>query len=89
MLKVLIFLIAGFLLYKLIMGDQKKKMESKQKKNEEMAESGEMVKDPVCGTYVSTDSDIRVKEGGTVHYFCSYECRDAFLERHDKGDESG
>jgi len=86
MLKFAIFIIAGFLLYKLIMGDQKKKMDTKQSRNEEMADSGEMVKDPVCGTYVSSDSDIRVKEGGTVHRFCSYECRDAFLEQKGKSD---
>jgi YHS domain-containing protein len=86
MLKFAIFIIAGFLLYKLIMGDQKKKMDTKQSRNEEMADSGEMVKDPVCGTYVSSDSDIRVKEGGTVHRFCSYECRDAFLEQKGQSD---
>ncbi|MFP4213728.1 MAG: YHS domain-containing protein [Desulfohalobiaceae bacterium] len=80
MFKVIVFLVAGFLLYKLVMGDQKKKMEAKGKKTSKKVEAGEMVKDPVCGTYVSVDSDIRVKQGGQVYYFCSYECRDRFLE---------
>ncbi|MFW6388812.1 MAG: TRASH domain-containing protein, partial [Desulfohalobiaceae bacterium] len=34
-----------------------------------------------CGTYVSSDSDIRVKQGNQVYYFCSYDCRDKFLEK--------
>jgi YHS domain-containing protein len=81
MLKVLIFIVAGFLLYKLIMGDRKKKMDARQERQEERVEAGEMVKDPICSTYVSTDSDIRVKEDDETLYFCSYECRDEYLRR--------
>lgn len=79
MLKFIIFIIAGFLLYKLIIGDKNKKLDKKESEQKNLADSGEMVKDPICGTYVSKDSDIRVKEGDTVYYFCSYECRDEFL----------
>jgi YHS domain-containing protein len=86
MFKVLIFAVAGFILYKLIMGDQKKKGLDKEKKKQELINSGEMVKDPVCGTYVSTDTGIRVKDDEQVHYFCSYECRDRFLKE-QKGQE--
>jgi YHS domain-containing protein len=80
MLKLLIFVIAGFLLFKLIMGDKKKKVDNQKAHHEKLAAEGEMVKDPVCGTYVPSDSDIRVKDGDQVHCFCSYECRDAFLK---------
>lgn len=81
MFKILVFIAAGFLLYKLIIGNKKKKMEQKSKKYEDSVSSGEMVKDPVCGTYVSSNSDIRVKDNkGKVYCFCSYECRDKFLE---------
>ena len=38
-----------------------------------------MVKDPQCGTYVSKDSEITVRDGETVYHFCSYDCRDKFL----------
>ena len=44
------------------------------------AKEGVLVKDPVCGTYVSRDSDIRIKDGGEVRCFCSYECRDKYLK---------
>ena len=80
MFKLLIFVIAGFLLFKLIMGDKKKKVDDQKTDHEKLAEEGEMVKDPVCGTYVSSDSDIRVKDGDQVYCFCSYECRDSFLK---------
>ena len=43
--------------------------------------AGEMVKDPICGTYVERDGNIRVKEGEKVHIFCSYECRDKYLKQ--------
>ncbi|MDY0274561.1 MAG: transcriptional regulator [Desulfomicrobium sp.] len=80
MFKFLIFAVAGFALYKLIANDRKKKMEIKNTKKETMAKEGILVKDPICGTYVSKDSDIRIKEGDKIHCFCSYECRDKYLK---------
>jgi YHS domain-containing protein len=81
MLKILIFVVAAFLLYKMFIGDKKKKMEDKQKEQEKMASNGTMVKDPICGTYVSTDNEIRVRQEGAVHHFCSFDCRDTFLKQ--------
>ena len=40
-----------------------------------------MVNDPVCGAYIDSDSNITVRDGKTVHRFCSYDCRDEFLKR--------
>ena len=39
---------------------------------------GELKKDPVCGTYVSTSASVTRTVGGQVMYFCSKECRDKF-----------
>jgi len=39
---------------------------------------GELMKDPVCGTYVSSNSKYRRTVGGTTHVFCSEKCRDQF-----------
>ena len=81
MFRILIFAVAAFFLYKFFVGDKKKKMQNKRQEQENLTHSGEMVKDPVCGTYVCSDSDIRVKDAqGDVYNFCSYECRDKFLE---------
>ncbi len=81
LLRLLIFVGVGFILYKLFTGDKKKKTSATTKKQEKMAASGQMLKDPICGTYVSKDSDIRVREGDNIHAFCSYECRDKYLKQ--------
>jgi YHS domain-containing protein len=39
---------------------------------------GELKKDPVCGTYVSTAASITRKVNGEVLYFCSQECSDKY-----------
>jgi YHS domain-containing protein len=41
---------------------------------------GELKKDPVCGTYVSTSASITRTVGGEVFYFCSKECSDRYRE---------
>jgi YHS domain-containing protein len=81
MLKILIVVAVGFILYKLLTNDQKKKKEKVVKEQEKMAANGVMVKDPICGTYVDKDSDIRVKKDKDVLCFCSYDCRDKYLKR--------
>jgi len=79
-MKFVILFVALFLLYKLFTNDQKKKAVKEEREQENLAATGEMVKDPVCGAYVSSDSDIRVRQGDEVHLFCSYQCRDKFIK---------
>jgi YHS domain-containing protein len=43
-----------------------------------MPAGGELKKDPVCGTFISTATAIQKRVGGEVYYFCSPECRDKF-----------
>ncbi|QJT08104.1 transcriptional regulator [Oceanidesulfovibrio marinus] len=85
MLKFVIIIGAAFLLYRMFANDQKKKKDTKVKEQVKSASRGEMVQDPVCGAYVSVDSDIRVREGDKVHRFCSFECRDKYIKRLDQG----
>ena len=40
---------------------------------------GELKKDPVCGTYISTSLALTRTVKGEVVYFCSKECRDRFV----------
>ena len=40
---------------------------------------GELKKDPVCGTYVSTSVSLTRNVGGQVVHFCSKECRDRYV----------
>ena len=39
---------------------------------------GELKRDPVCGTYVSTAVSLTRNVGGQVVHFCSKECRDKY-----------
>lgn len=39
---------------------------------------GHLKKDPVCGTYISTDLSVKKTVNGEVVHFCSEACRDKF-----------
>ncbi len=81
MWKILILVVVGYVLYRMFMNDRKKKTEDTQKEKDHLIATGEMVKDPVCGAYIDADSHISVRDGSTVHRFCSYDCRDEYLKR--------
>jgi len=81
MLKFIVIGVALFLVYKLFMGDKKKKEMNKAQDTKQKVAAGDMVKDPICGTYVEKDGNIRVKKGDKVHVFCSYECRDKYIKQ--------
>jgi YHS domain-containing protein len=40
-----------------------------------------LVRDPVCGTYIEPSHAPSSSAGGTVHYFCSEDCRQTFRQR--------
>ena len=41
--------------------------------------TGELKKDPVCGTYVSAAGSVKETLGGQTFHFCSKECRDKYV----------
>ena len=41
--------------------------------------SGELKKDPVCGTYTAAASSIQQTIRGKTFYFCSPQCRDKYV----------
>jgi YHS domain-containing protein len=41
--------------------------------------SGELKKDPACGTYISAATSIHENVGGETFYFCSKQCRDKYV----------
>ncbi len=43
--------------------------------------TGELKKDPVCGTYTSAASSLQQTVGGQTYYFCSPKCQETFLAR--------
>lgn len=81
MMKWLLIAVAVFVLYKLITNDKGRKDKQENKERERKIARGDMVKDPVCGSYVEVDSSIKVRDGKQVHHFCSYDCRQKFLDQ--------
>jgi YHS domain-containing protein len=41
--------------------------------------TGELKKDPSCGTYISAATSIKENLGGQTFHFCSKECRDKYV----------
>ena len=41
--------------------------------------SGELKKDPSCGTYISAATSIKETVAGQTFYFCSKQCRDKYV----------
>lgn len=80
MTKWVVIAIALFVLYKLITNDRGRKEKSEAKTRERKIAAGEMVKDPICGAYVDVGSSIKVRDGAAMHHFCSYECRQKYLD---------
>jgi YHS domain-containing protein len=41
--------------------------------------TGELKKDPACGTYISAATSLKETVGGETFYFCSKQCRDKYV----------
>ena len=41
--------------------------------------TGELKRDPSCGTYIAVATSVKENIGGQTFYFCSKECRDKFV----------
>jgi YHS domain-containing protein len=71
-LVLLAFLLMLFFYYR---NYKKKKLNRKEK-----IRITEMVKDEVCGVYLPKDQALKVEVEDKVYYFCSKECKEAFLK---------
>ena len=53
--------------------------QSAQQSSEQVPLSGELKKDPACGTYISAATSIKETVGGQTFHFCSKQCRDKYV----------
>ena len=78
-LPVLLFYLARALLRSIIEGFRSTLgPRSRAQQPPEVRSGGELKKDPVCGTYVSTAASITRTVNGEVLHFCSKECSDKY-----------
>lgn len=73
--------LAAFFLWKMFAGDMKRRQDEAKRERDTLIAKGEMVKDPVCGAYVSPEDAVRSSLEGRVVHFCSYECRDKYIRQ--------
>jgi YHS domain-containing protein len=50
-----------------------------QRQQNQVPLSGELKKDPACGTYIAAATSIHENVGGETFYFCSKQCRDKYV----------
>lgn len=62
----------------LLKGEAEKPQTASAPRRPEVPVGGELKKDPVCGTFVSTATSLKKTVGGQTVYFCSPACRDKF-----------
>ena len=53
--------------------------QSSQAPGKQVPLTGELKKDPACGTYIAAATSIQEKVGGEILYFCSKQCRDKYV----------
>ena len=47
-----------------------------------------LVRDPVCGTFVTPGASLSLTAGGSTHYFCSEKCRAEFSKSRGKSQKA-
>ena len=82
MIRLLLFALLFFigytiydLFFRALAGRQKTPPKEKTSRGEDM------VRDPQCGTYVPRGDAVEKTIKGEKYYFCSRECRDAYLQK--------
>jgi YHS domain-containing protein len=79
LLPLLFFLLARSFLRGLLSGPQRDRSSERAEPGTPPLQSGgELKRDPVCGTYVSTAVSLKRTVKGQVVHFCSDDCRDKF-----------
>ena len=53
--------------------------QARQNPQQQVPLTGELKKDPACGTYISAATSIKQTVGGETFYFCSKQCRDKYV----------
>ena len=82
----LLVALAGYIIYRMFKNDFKAKADKRGAGEAARRDSGDMARDPVCGTFVDMAESITVRNGEKVYYFCGYDCRDEFLQRMRDGE---
>ncbi len=78
-IRILILAVLIYILYRLLFGKKKIKAAPRQDSTPELADTLE--EDPICHTYIPRKEALTLEHNGTIHYFCSEECRQKFQQQ--------
>ncbi len=83
MIRLILFFLIGYVALRLFKGvfgqGSQARMEANGRQTGEIDDL--MVKDPNCQTYIPRRDAVQAVKNGETYYFCSRECRDAFLSK--------
>jgi YHS domain-containing protein len=83
MIRLIIFLLLAFVLYKVLRPLIKGSAAPPRRPRETSGgHTAELVQDPQCGAYILPAQSVSVRLGGKVHHFCSERCKEQFLAEH-------
>lgn len=84
-LRIIILALLGYLFYKLLTAGLKEKNEAHPGRFAAAPPAQDvLVEDPVCKVYIPMGQGLSVVADGQRHYFCSEQCRRAFLQAKEK-----
>lgn len=82
LIRLILWAIAGFLLYTVIQAARQAMLRPRQEPPPEKSRGGEtMERDPHCGTYVPRGDAVTATVRGQQHWFCSARCRDEYSKQ--------
>lgn len=72
-----------YILYRLLVGPDKKKFKDRKQAGASSGESIQdvLVEDPVCHTYIPKGQAVRLHYNKKNYYFCSNKCCEKFIEK--------
>lgn len=83
LVRLILWAVFGFVLYTIIQAARSGMRSGSPPKPADKTPGGEeMVRDPLCGTYVPRSEALFATVGEQYYGFCSSRCRDEFLQRH-------
>jgi YHS domain-containing protein len=79
---IFILVMVGLSLLRAFMNPNKSsRQQEPERKATKVAQGGKLVKDPVCGTYVTPDGSLTTSSDGESYFFCSEDCQNKFLSQ--------
>lgn len=80
LVRLLLWLIVGFLAYTVFQAIKQMLLKPPETPPEKTSRGEEMVQDPECSTFVPRGDAIKAQHKGKTHYFCSNDCRDKYMQ---------